>query len=188
MATIKKPKIVRGKQKEQKKMSGWYEFTNHKNHDLILPKPTIHGKTFIPSKETWEGDDYYFILVRSNLAQLVRKISDNSEEHLNKSVFNTENLNNSTAKEEITIQTPIYNESNETLKEENTMSEKLILDQPDCISNQGKVEHVVINDDSVVVLNNIKPKKKQKKDKLTEQKNKETLLTDIAVDGIQILN
>lgn len=61
-----------------------------------------------------------------------------------------------------------------TPKEEIMAEQKLILDQPDTVTNSGKVEHVVAD-------NNVKP--------LTEQQpgQKETLLTEDPMAGITIL-
>lgn len=65
----------------------------------------------------------------------------------------------------------------EVLKEDNMSEEKLILDQPDQITEKGKVEHVVIQDDKKI--NESFPKK--------EEKKKDTLINENPLDGVEII-
>lgn len=58
---------------------------------------------------------------------------------------------------------------------EKNMSEKLILDQPDTVTKEGKVEHVIV--DTMRTINET-PENEPKKD---------VLLTEDPMDGVQIL-
>lgn len=74
---------------------------------------------------------------------------------------------------------------NEEKKEENKMSEeKLILDQPEQITSEGTVEHIVSSEQVPMNETTSKRKRKQK----TESKNKEeTLLTENPIAGVTIV-
>lgn len=210
MATTQKPRIKRNSKKNtsnvERKGSGWYLFKNHKNCDLMLPKPTLNGTRIIPYNKTWEGDDYYFILIRSNLAQLVRKLSDEVpvlsenkltvDQNVNENIENIEKNINETLStvNEFPEKTDFPNQENnvnqeilEKTKEIETMSEKLLLDQAPCITNQGTVEQIVIQPEEtgIVMLDNFKPEKNKKTKK---QKVNEVLFNDSPIEGIQILN
>lgn len=69
--------------------------------------------------------------------------------------------------------------------EETSMSEeKLILDQPDQITTEGKLEHIVSNEPVVISEETTKKKRKTK----TESKNKENkLLTEDPIAGVTII-
>jgi hypothetical protein len=55
------------------------------------------------------------------------------------------------------------------------MAESLILDQPDVITSNGKVEQTVLDDSSIIKKEN-------------ENKNKkEVLLTEQPIDGVEII-
>jgi len=211
MAIVQKPKIKRNSKKNtnniERKGSGWYLFKNHKNCDLMLPKPTLNGTNMIPFNGTWEGDDYYFLLIRSNLAQLVKKISDEVPALVDESVLLLDQISNEIAEktekninevlsntDELQNEAICNNKVEEVIhveqeKETEIMSEKLLLDQAPCITNQGTVEQVVVQpeDTGIIMLDNFKPKK-NKKSKMNEQKSKEVLLNDSPIEGIQILN
>lgn len=229
MATAQKPRIKRNSKRNtnskrdtnniERKGSGLYVFKNHKKGELTLPKPTSNNVKSVLYNETWEGDDYYFLLVRSRLAQFVREVSE--EELNNRNVILSENVVETTPVSNEFVENPAEdtekNEKNinETLsienefpekpafpdqenevnqeileneqKKEETMSEKLLLDQAPCITNQGTVEQVVIQpeESGIVILDNFKPKKNKKN---KEQKINEVLFNESPIEGIQILN
>lgn len=56
------------------------------------------------------------------------------------------------------------------------MEQKLIVDQPDCVTIEGKVEHVVVQ-----------PKEKPLNEEVPEDAEKDILLVDDAMDGIEII-
>jgi len=70
-------------------------------------------------------------------------------------------------------------------KEEVSMSEeKLILDQPDQITTEGKLEHIVSDEPVTITEETMKKKRKTK----TESKNKENkLLTEDPIAGVTII-
>lgn len=141
---------------------GLYVYRNRTNGTLNLPKPTKSGLVEVAIGGEWEGDNYYMFLVRNNMAALVRTISD------------------PVVQEVVVPETIVIEESVITEGKEN-MQNKLILDQPECVTSEGKVEHVIVE-----------PKNKTK-EKVTKQKsskfdeNKEILLNDDPLDGVQIL-
>jgi hypothetical protein len=55
--------------------------------------------------------------------------------------------------------------------------QKLILDQPDTITNKGKIEHVVANDQPLQSLN----------DACAAKPNKDILISENPLDGIAII-
>ena len=74
-------------------------------------------------------------------------------------------------------------ESPNQTEETNMSEEKLILDQPDQITTDGKLEHIVSNEPAVLT----EETKKKKKTK-TESKNKENkLLTEDPIAGVTII-
>ena len=94
---------------------GMFLFENNTNADLTLPRPTKSGRRVIGPKEQFQGDDYYMSLVRNNFLRLIE-----------------------------VLQTP-QQEQEAIQKQEETVNQqnKLILDQPDVITEHGKIEHVV---------------------------------------------
>jgi len=88
---------------------GTYIFENASDKaDLTLPRPTKSGVRRVGPKGRFQGDSYYFGMVRSNELRLID-----------------------------TIQTP------EAEREANMQQQKLILDQPDIVKEEGRVEHVL---------------------------------------------
>lgn len=85
-------------------------------------------------------------------------------------------------KEAILIET-LLSPNEEKQKENKNMEEKLILDQPDQITNDGKVEHIVSQD--VVEINENTKKRKKRKNESNEETNK--LLTEDPIAGVTII-
>lgn len=134
--------------------SGLYIYENNTDGDLKLPKPTNTGMRVVGPRRRFEGDSYFMKWVGApmNLLRLI-------EEKIPKMTT-----------QEIADQF--------SQKQENVMpSEKLILDQPDTINRQGKVEHVV-GDDSMKPLNDSTNNGKQSPD---------VLLTENPLDGVAII-
>lgn len=120
--------------------TGLHVFENNVKGDLSLPKPTASGKRSLTKNEQFQGDSYFFNLVRSGLLRFIRTISEVGPNDI---------------------------------KEETMSQEKLILDQPDTVTTEGKVEHVV----------------EKKPEVLAEQKGKKdepVLLTEGPVGFIEI--
>lgn len=124
---------------------GKYLFQNKPGAELFLPKPANDGRTRIPANGTFEGDSYFFGLVRTNQIKLIK---------------------------ELEITPP-------PVEETPMLEQKLILDQPDRVTQEGTVESVV-------------PQPKQKKTKNESRTSKtpepEVLLTEDPMSGVEILN
>lgn len=101
--------------------NGLYLYQNSNAHaELTLPRPTKSGKRVIAPNGSFQGDDYYMQLVRTGMLRLVEVLQ--------------------TPEQEKTVQ-----------QEENNMNEsteKLILDQPETVTTNGPVEHVVSNSET----------------------------------------
>lgn len=128
--------------------TGSFIFENNTDGDLNLPKATKCGLRNIGPRKRFEGDSYYMKWVGSPM-NLLKLI------------------------EEIKEVIP------QTLEKENVMKEekKLILDQPDTVNNQGKIEHVVADAPQQNLNDNTDP----------EQKNQDILLNESPVDGVEII-
>jgi len=107
---------------------GVYLYRNNTGSDLRLPRPTKSGIRSVGPNKEFQGDNYYMQLVKQGFLRLVKEIQ-------------SPQAANAVAQEEANVS---LNESiNE--KKENNMEEKLILDQPDTVTTEGKVEHVIKN-------------------------------------------
>ncbi len=103
-------------------------FQNHRNHEYTLAKESLCGKKVLRPKETFKGDDYFITFVRLGELKILE-----------------------------TFEAPAVN-TTETLNESNTQGapmEKLILDQPNKVTTQGTVEHVVSEQPKAVKVQNI---------------------------------
>lgn len=123
---------------------GLYLYQNNTGADLTLPRPTKSGLRSVKARESFQGDNYYMQLVRTGYLRLIKELQSPEQQRA-------------------------------ALNEENTaMEEKLLLDQPDMITEAGKVEHVV-------------PKKGPVQQKLNEDKDKkpqqDVLLNEGPVEG-----
>ena len=92
---------------------GLYLFENNTKADLGLPRPTRSGIRSVGPKQQFQGDNYYMQMVKAGHLRLIK-----------------------------VLQTPEQERAAE-LNEATMQEQKLILDQPDTITEQGKVEHVV---------------------------------------------
>ena len=131
--------------------SGLFIYENNTDGDLTLPKPTQSGIRVVGPRKRFQGDSYFMSWVGSpmNLLRLVEEIVPKT-----------------------TNQTPVN-------VKENTMTndKQLILDQPDTITNQGKVERVVVDPTLKPLNDNTQP----------NAKNPEVLLTEDPLDGVEII-
>lgn len=106
---------------------GMYLYRNNTKADLSLPRPTRSGIRSVGPQKEFQGDNYYMQMVKQGHLRLVKVLQTPEEER---------------AAEEA-----------EKLNEGVKMSEKLILDQPDTITEHGKVEHVVGKNTPVQPMN-----------------------------------
>jgi len=126
--------------------SGVFVYENNTDADLNLPKPTSTGTRTIGPRKRFQGDSYYLTWVGSpmNLLRFIEEIvpKDNPLKTLNES-------------------------------ETNKMSDnKLILDQPETVTSQGQVEHVVVNESP---------------DQDSSEKKTEILLNESPIEGLEII-
>ena len=126
--------------------SGVFVYENNTDADLNLPKPTSTGTRTIGPRKRFQGDSYYLTWVGSpmNLLRFIEEIvpKDNPLKTLNES-------------------------------ETNKMSDnKLILDQPEIVTSQGQVEHVVVNESP---------------DQDSSEKKTEILLNESPIEGLEII-
>ena len=137
-------KLTRQERKQQKldqlafntKGKGKYVFANNTSGDLKLLKPNAAGKLYIGKDEQFEGDDYFFQMVKTHDLRYIREIAH----------------------------------------EESMKENKLILDQPDAVTTEGKVEYVETGKG-----------KKQLNENRPEKKEKNVLLTEDPISGVVIV-
>jgi hypothetical protein len=94
---------------------GLYLYENNTNADMTLPRPTKSGLRAVGPREQFQGDNYYMQMVKVGHLRLIKELQS---PNANEATTNEENLMNS------------------------PQDEKLILDQPDMVTEQGQVEHV----------------------------------------------
>jgi hypothetical protein len=135
--------------------SGIYVYENNTDADLTLPKPTASGVRSVSPRNRFQGDSYYMNWVGPpmNLLKLVEEILPKT---------NPTNTNVD----------PIVNE------ECNMNQKKLILDQPDTVTNQGKVEHVLVDENSAIQPIN---------DATDSSPKADVLLNESPLDGLEII-
>lgn len=121
---------------------GLYLYRNNTNADLTLPRPTKSGIRIVGRGKEFQGDNYYMQLVKQGLLRLVKELQSPNQEQ----------------------------ESN--LTEVKMSEDKLILDQPDTVTEQGKVEHVVS-----------KPVEKINETQQDAEKKPDVLLNEGPVEG-----
>ena len=146
------------KKEENKKLieskqhgEGLFLFKNRSDiASLDLPKKSFDGKKWIGPSETWKGDSYFFKMIPRE-AVLIKTLIDPNQKP------------NDSKEEETTM-----------LNEES----KLLLDQPDQVTEGGKIEHIIPD-----VKNSIN-EDKSKEDQI-ESKN--TLLTEDPLSGVTII-
>jgi hypothetical protein len=145
--------MKRKKAADAVKGDGVYLFVNNTRGDLTLPKPPLKGPNPVPPGRTFEGDSYFMCLMKTNDVRLIQVIKAAEV----KAVATLPALLNLTEKEE-------------------NMPQKLILDQPETFTHQGKVEHTV-PDGPNVKLNENQP----------SQKPADRLLTEDPLAGVEII-
>lgn len=130
--------------------TGIYIYENNTDGDLKLPKLTASGVKTVGPRKRFQGDSYFMNWVGSpmNLLRLIEEV--------------------------VPKKTTL-----EIAEEISLMSHnKLILDQPDTITNKGKVEHVVNDPTSVQPINDSCSGSKHAND---------ILLTENPLDGVSII-
>ena len=161
---------------------GLYLFRNSTKGDLQLLKPSLEGKKYVAPGEEFRGDSYFITHVKNHEAILVDVIRgpeskpepEPEPEPESKSKSEPESKPKSKPKSK---SKSVKKSKPKTILEqkEPDMEEKLILDQPDCITPQGKTEQVVVD-----------PKKKLN-EVVPEDNPKDVLLTEDPLDGVEII-
>lgn len=134
--------------------TGVYVYENNTDGDLKLPKPTDSGIKMVGPRRQFQGDSYYMQWVGSpmNLLKLVKEVVP-----------------------KMSFQEIQDNNEKQRLLGESTMNEKqLILDQPDCVTNNGTIERVVVDPAQAQINDNTK-------------QPTEVLLTEDPLDGVEII-
>lgn len=124
---------------------GLYLFRNNTESEMTLPRPTRSGLRFVQPKAEFQGDNYYMQMVRTGLLRLVETLQTPDQQAAVKSAESANVVH------EDEVQLHEQQESN--INEGNMTEEKLILDQPETITQQGQVEHVVNNNTPIRKLN-----------------------------------
>lgn len=143
--------------------TGVYIYENNTDGDLKLPKPTDSGVRQISPKNKsgcrFQGDSYYLQWVGSpmNLLKLVEEVVPK--------MTHTELMEHRAKQEQL-------------LEEEAMANEQLLLDQPDCITHQGKIERVIIEPEQKSINDNTEN---------SQKKPVEVLLTEDPLDGVEII-
>ena len=96
---------------------GLYLYENNTNADMTLPKPTNSGLRSVGPRQQFQGDNYYMSMVKVGHLRLIKELQSPAQER--------------------TANDAVINE--ETIMEQ---QEKLILDQPETVTEQGQIEHV----------------------------------------------
>jgi hypothetical protein len=136
--------------------TGVYIFENNTDGDLSLPRPTASGQKKVGPRGRFQGDSYYMQWVKPplNLLKFIDTVTVVDPALLNKP-------------------------DNQQLVEANmTQQKKLILDQPDQIGHQGKIEHVVADGPPQQKLNDATD---------PNQKQPDVLLNEDPLDGVEII-
>lgn len=97
---------------------GLYLYENNTNADMTLPKPTKSGLRSVGPRQQFQGDNYYMSMVKVGHLRLIKELQSPQQQAVNEAVTN----------EELTMSSQ--------------EPEKLILDQPETITEHGQVEHV----------------------------------------------
>ena len=142
--------------------TGVYIYENNTDGDLTLPKPTESGVRSICPKNKpgcrFQGDSYYLQWVGSpmNLLKLVEEVVPKMTH----------------------VQLMEHREKQEQLLEDEAVAneKQLLLDQPDCVNKNGKIERVVVD-----------PTQQKMNDNTEISQPVEVLLTEDPLDGVEII-
>jgi hypothetical protein len=131
---------------------GVYLYENNTNGELRLPKPTESGLTTVGPGKRFQGDSYFMKWVGhpNNFLKFIEEIIPQNPKQETTCVLEESNMNN---------------------------ENKLLLDQPDCVTTEGKIERVVTEPKQKPMNDNVQP----------TPKNPEVLLTEDPLDGVEII-
>jgi hypothetical protein len=132
--------------------SGVYIYENNSDADLTLPKPTASGIRTVGPRKQFQGDSYYMSWVGSPMNLL--KIVEVVQPKLTK----------------------------QQIEEQRMIEDKLLLDQPEIVTQGGKVEYVVVQTPAKT-----KAVKPLNDSTVPVQNSPEVLLTEDPLDGVEII-
>lgn len=132
---------------------GVFIYENNTDADLSLPKPSLDGITRIGPRKRFRGDSYFMSLVKTpvcllKLIEEVKQEEVKQEEVVKTEVKIEETKINHEKKEDGLInnkdkkKTRAKRAKRKKVKKGSKMKEKLILDQPDVITEIGKLEQI----------------------------------------------
>lgn len=131
--------------------TGLFIFRNRNDTVLELMKEDADGRTKIPARGEFKGDSYFLQLIPREVS-LVKTLTSQDEARAEAEAMKEELMNE---------------------------HEKLILDQPSTVTQNGTVEHVVTEQPAVVKLNENQPNK--------QVTNPDVLLNEDPLAGVDII-
>lgn len=148
----KKRKIL--KAKESMLGHGNYLYENNTDADLSLPKPSKDGQTLIGPRQRFYGDSYFLTLVKPPyiLLRLIEEVVEtipNEKNNNNIEIKESEVNENKNFDKKVKKKPKKRINNNKSSKKGIKMKEKLILDQPDVITQVGKVENVLNSEENI---------------------------------------
>ena len=143
----KKLSAAKKKEKMIRLMSGEgvFIYENNTDADLSLPKPSIEGFTKVGPRRRFKGDSYFMTLVKTPIC-LLKLIEEVKEEAKTEEIIEEIKINHE-KKEDGLINNKVKKVVRKKKKKAKKgskpkMKEKLILDQPDVVTEAGKLEQI----------------------------------------------
>jgi hypothetical protein len=143
----KKLSAAKKKEKMTRLMSGEgvFIYENNTDADLSLPKPSIEGFTKVGPRRRFKGDSYFMTLVKTPIC-LLKLIEEVREEAKTEKIIEEIKINHE-KKEAGLINNKVKKVVRKKKKKAKKgskpkMKEKLILDQPDVVTEAGKLEQI----------------------------------------------
>jgi len=172
------------KKKENETGEGLFKFRNRSTTASIqLFKKSAEGKIWVEPGQTWTGDSSFLQMVPRE-ASLVRTIEAPQKKAITteEKVKVEEKIESQKINKEVKKKTE-KTRKKRTNKEKVMNEEKLLLDQPDQINTEGKLEHIVHS-----TSNNKQLKEVKNDEENIEENTEESLLTEDPLSGVTIIN
>lgn len=123
--------------------TGLYLYENNTDADLSLPKLSTEGFKSIGPRKRFTGDSYFMSLVKTPLCllRLIEEIKTENTESTESTIAVEEKEKEKQEKKEVRlINSKRKVKKSKKKKKVKKMKEKLVLDQPDVVTQAGKVE------------------------------------------------
>jgi hypothetical protein len=143
----KKLSAAKKKEKMTRLMSGEgvFIYENNTDADLSLPKPSIEGFTKVGPRRRFKGDSYFMTLVKTPIC-LLKLIEEVKEEAKTEEIIEEIKINHEKKEDGLInnkVKKVVRKKKKKTKKgSKPKMKEKLILDQPDVVTEAGKLEQI----------------------------------------------